>query len=184
MHAVVSLLDPAHYARVEALWAEVADRFSVRGVYVTPYPHFSYQTAAEYDVGQLAPVLQRVAAETAPFTVRTGGLGIFTGPRPVLTIAVARGPAVARLHGLLWDALAPVAGGVSAYYHPDGWLPHITIGFGDVTPDALGAIIRGLGARDFNWEIPITDLGLIYDTGTRQELRLRVGLGGTELATD
>jgi 2'-5' RNA ligase len=178
VHAVVSLLDPAHYRRVEALWAELAERFGVRGVYVTPYPHFSYQTAAAYDVARLEPILQRVARETTPFTVRTAGLGVFTGAHPVLTIAVARSPALARLHAVLWEALSPVVGGVSTYYHPDAWLPHITIGFGDVTPETLGEIVRVLATHDFNWEIPVTDLGLIYDHGTGQEMRLRFGFGG------
>ncbi len=42
MHGVVSLLD-CHYSQVvEDLWAELERRFGVDGVYVTPYPHFSY----------------------------------------------------------------------------------------------------------------------------------------------
>ena len=100
VHAIVSLLDPAHYAQVEGLWAMLAESFGVRGVYVTPYPHFSYQAAWEYDVERLAPILQRVAAETAPFTVRTAGLGVFMVARPVLFIAVARSLATSRKNGI------------------------------------------------------------------------------------
>jgi hypothetical protein len=42
MHGIVSLLDDRHYQLVENLWAELEREFSIRGVYVTPYPHFSY----------------------------------------------------------------------------------------------------------------------------------------------
>jgi hypothetical protein len=45
MHGVVSLLDAAHYQAVESLWAELA-ACGLRGVYVTPFPHFSYHVAA------------------------------------------------------------------------------------------------------------------------------------------
>jgi hypothetical protein len=46
MHGVVSLLDAAHYQAVESLWAELAAACGLRGVYVTPFPHFSYHVAA------------------------------------------------------------------------------------------------------------------------------------------
>jgi len=54
VHAVVSLLDQSHYEKVEALWSELASRFGLRGIYRTPYPHFSYHVAAGYDVDRLS----------------------------------------------------------------------------------------------------------------------------------
>ncbi len=42
MHGIVSLLDDQHYQLVEDLWAELKQEFAVEGVYITPYPHFSY----------------------------------------------------------------------------------------------------------------------------------------------
>jgi hypothetical protein len=38
MHSVVSLLDQKHYQLVENLWAELAQEFAVRGIYVR-LPH-------------------------------------------------------------------------------------------------------------------------------------------------
>ena len=49
MQSVVTLLDDQHYARVEAIWEELCQKFGVRGMYVTAYPHFSYQVAEKYD---------------------------------------------------------------------------------------------------------------------------------------
>src|SRR5258708_39023068 len=59
------------------------------------------------------------------------------------------------------------------YYRPDRWMPHITIGFGDMNKDNLSRIIPWLAERAFNWEITINNLALIYDTGTKQELKAR-----------
>lgn len=39
MHAIVSLLPEQQYRQVEQIWAELQEAFSVRGVYITPYPH-------------------------------------------------------------------------------------------------------------------------------------------------
>jgi hypothetical protein len=45
MNAIVSLLDDFHYKKVEWIWAELKKRFHVEGIYITPYPHFSYQVS-------------------------------------------------------------------------------------------------------------------------------------------
>ena len=67
--------------------------------------------------------------------------------------------------------------GIQAYYHPNQWMPHITIGFGDISSEKLSQIVRYLGERDFHWEIAVDNVALIYDTGTKQELRSRFDFG-------
>ncbi len=173
MHGIVSLLDSEHYQLVEDLWAELEREFSVHGVYITPYPHFSYHVAQHYDVDELESILKRITSNITTFQVRTGGLGIFTGARPVLYIPVVRSQELTELHQELWEVIPTANSGVQEYYHPDRWMPHITIGFGDMNRDNLSQIIPRLVERDFNWEITINNLALIYDTGTKQELKAR-----------
>lgn len=167
MHGIVSLLDSAHDRLVEALWAELDEVCSVRGVYVTPFPHFSYHVAEQYEVDKLAEIVRQVARDTLSFRIRTTGLGMFTGAQPVLYLPVVRTSELSRLHHTLWHAIAPVSAGRVDYYQPDVWMPHITIGFGDVDVDSAAAAIRLLGARTYDWDIAIDNLTLVYDTGTR-----------------
>jgi 2'-5' RNA ligase len=171
MHGIVSLLDTAHYALVEEIWADLEREFGVRGVYATPYPHFSYQVASHYNLDILVPILHRFAASHTPFQVNTGGIGIFTGTAPVIYIGLPRGPQLASFHQELWRALEQTGDGIQQYYHPDYWVPHITIGFRDITIDKLADITRYLGGKDFSWQVNIDNLALIYDTGTKQELK-------------
>ncbi|PZN09218.1 MAG: hypothetical protein DIU69_08940 [Bacillota bacterium] len=114
MHAVVSLLDQSHYEKVEALWSELASRFGLRGIYRTPYPHFSCHVAA----------------------------------------------------------------GTVDYYHPESWVPHITLAEHDLDAATAGRAVEFLLNRDLYWEVIIDNVALIDDTGTRQELRLRFDLRG------
>lgn len=114
MHGVVSLLDSTYYRVVEDLWAELERAFAVDGVYVTPYPHFSYQVAPQYDIEGLEAILRHFAFNSAAFQVRTTGLGIFTGVSPVLYISVVRSPELTRFHKRLWQKISQVGSGMLA----------------------------------------------------------------------
>ena len=113
MHGIVSLLDDKHYQLVEDLWAELKQEFTVEGVYITPYPHFSYQVASDYCVVELEGILRTFAADHTAFQVRTTGLGMFTGPQPVLYIPVVRSPELTQFHQVLWEKVYRVGDGKS-----------------------------------------------------------------------
>ena len=176
MHGVVSLLDDEHYALIEHLWDELETELGVRGLYNTPLPHFSYHVAERYDVDLLESVLPRLASNYPPFRVRTAGLGIFSGDHPVLYVAVVRSPALTALHRTLWQELAGASAGAVEYYHPEQWMPHITLADGHVLKDHLPDVARLLSARAFDWEIEVDNLALIHDTGAVQEVRCCFGL--------
>jgi 2'-5' RNA ligase len=59
------------------------------------------------------------------------------------------------------------------YYSPAQWMPHITIGFGDITSENLPGIMHWLSERDFTWEFTVDNLAIIYDTESKQELHSR-----------
>ncbi len=179
MHGIVSLLDQAHNDAVEWLWQELADRCGVRGVYVTPFPHFSYHVAATYDVKQATAIVERVARDMAPFEVRTTGVGLFTGAHPVVYLPIVRTSHVSHLHHALWLGLEVASGDVVEHYHPDLWMPHITIGFGDIDADSVAAIARLLCGRALDWSISIDNLSLIYNTGGQQNIHSRYPLSQT-----
>lgn len=178
MYAVVSLLDEQHTKAVEDIWAELRREFGLQAVYEAPFPHVSYQSAEQYDAEVLMPIVQRLAQTTPAFRVRTRGLGIFTGLLPTLYIPVVRAPGLSRLQRTLWDDLTPTAFGVSAHYHPDTWMPHITLALRDTGGETAHAVGRLLAERDVDWDIGLDNLALIGDTGARHELIARFPLGG------
>ena len=179
MQGVVTLLDDQHYARVEAIWEELGQKFVVRGMYVTPYPHFSFQVAEAYDDAACEHFLRELAARTRPFRVRTAGLGIFTVASPILYIPVVRSPTLSELHAEVWRSVKQQTPGVVAhYYHPEEWAPHITLAHGDIDQDRLAEIVRVLSRRNFHWEFNVTNLAIIYDTGRQQGVRCRFNFEG------
>ncbi|HEY7833700.1 MAG TPA: 2'-5' RNA ligase family protein [Ktedonobacterales bacterium] len=176
MHGIVTLLDQSAYAAVAAVWAELAREFGLGGVRRTPFPHFSYQIAAAYDPLRLEAALMAFAREQRPFTVRASGLGVFTGPAPVLYVPVVRTAVLSAFQAALWEAAASRATDPDAYYTPDRWMPHITLAQHDLDAARLGQVVAALGARDLTWEITVDHLAYIEDHGATSEVRLRVPL--------
>ena len=125
MHGLVSLLDPHHYALVEELWHELERDCGLTGIQVTPFPHFSWKIAADYDFEALQTIVQEIAAETAPFRVRVGGMGIFTSETPVVYLTVVRTQELSALHAKIWERVLPISTTASPYYAPENWMPHI-----------------------------------------------------------
>ncbi|MDX1521557.1 MAG: 2'-5' RNA ligase family protein [Anaerolineae bacterium] len=177
MHGIVSLLDDNHYRQVETLWAELQAAFDLTGIYAVPFPHFSYQVAAAYDLDRLEPLLAGVARQHPPLAVKTTGLGIFSGPKPVLYIAVVRSQALSQFHQAIWHSVSTTGSGLVEYYRPANWVPHITLANLDLGPDRLSAAVERLSHRDFSWEMTIDNLSLLYDSGQRLDLTWRLPLG-------
>lgn len=175
MQAVVTVLDEQHYDLVETIWNEFNERFGIADLFRTPIPHFSYQIAEQYELGTLEGALHRIAENVRAFPVKTTGLGIFTGAQPVLYIPVVRSRIVDEFQRLLWERVARFGVGVSPYYAPQNWAPHITLADGNIDHELLPEIVRFLSARDFTWEILVDNLCVISSGG---DVRVRIEIGG------
>ena len=167
MHGLVSLLDASHYRLVEGLWQELEKECGLSGVRLTPYPHFSWQIAADYPEPDTKTALQTIANQTRPFTVVTDGLGIFSGPNPVVYIPIVRNSKLDQLHAKLWRHSQIGASGLSLLYNPHKWMPHITLVSGAETTGSLLCGLELLAFRSFDWEIEVNNISFVSQTGGR-----------------
>lgn len=161
MHAVCSLLDAISTNKVEVLWNELEMHFGLKGIRTTPIPHFSWQIASHYHWEKAHALLDELAKDILPFTVRVVGLGIFTGTKPVLYLPLVKDRLLLEIHELLWQTFDGLGTKVSAHYHPDTWMPHITLAHGDVTRDNITEVIKTFAFQTFDWECRIDNLALI-----------------------
>jgi coenzyme F420-0:L-glutamate ligase/coenzyme F420-1:gamma-L-glutamate ligase len=162
MHGIVSVLNDPQYSFVEGLWAELEEACGLQGIQKTPIPHFSWQVAEDYDFAALRPALQVIAETTQPFSVRSTGLGIFSGQNQVLYIPVVREAPLSQLHAQIWLALAGISLNPSPLYAPPIWMPHITLAHSDLDRERLDCALHLLAFRSFDWEIVVDNLTLVY----------------------
>jgi 2'-5' RNA ligase len=161
MHGIVSLLDSQSYSRVEGLWDELEIDCSLTGIQVTSLPHFSWQVAHDYDLVSLKPVLERITSAARPFKVRTTGIGLFTGPKPVVFISLVKDSLLLRFHELIWRLTKDSAIFPSPFYSPKAWMPHITLAYGETRWESLSCTLEKLIYHPFNWEIEVDHIAVI-----------------------
>ena len=179
MHGLVTLLPSPFYERIEAIWDQLEQTCGLKGVRITPYPHFSWNIAEDYDFNRLKEVVTTVASNTRPFTVRTAGLGLFAGESPVVYILVVRNDTVSTLHQQLWQMVAVTNRSLSPLYAPDTWVPHISLAYEDVDSEGLQKVMDELAFETYNWEFVIDNIALIRESaGQTGELEWKIPLGG------
>jgi len=161
MNGIASILNDPHKTQIETIWQELEEKCGLIGVRITPFPHFTYQVVEAYDQSQLEPILQEIARQTQPFSVHTTGLGIFTGETPVIYLPLVKNDLLLHFHKVLWDRTIVAAQGASPYYAPNMWMPHITLGYGDVANFNLGCAMDALAFRDFDWQLEVDNLTFI-----------------------
>ena len=123
-------------------------------------------------------MIRRLASETKRFTVRTTGIGVFSGPQPVIYIPVVKNKSLLNFHAHLWELITPtvIEDAPSPYYHPDHWMPHISLAYSDVKLDNIGAVMARLAFETYNWEMEVNNIAYISEpTGTIGQLKFTYG---------
>ncbi|MDQ3913729.1 MAG: 2'-5' RNA ligase family protein [Actinomycetota bacterium] len=176
---VCSVLPEEAGARVLELWAELEREAGLRSTTISPLPHFSYQVARDYDLGVLQEVVAKVAGGARALRVQTAGLGVFTGPSPVLYVPIVRSPELARFQVAVWSACSVAAEKIDQHYHPASWIPHVSLAFGDTTPETTARAVELLSERDLSWDLELDNLSIVKGAGSKpQELVARYPLEG------
>ncbi len=161
MFGIVSLLDREADQRVREIHADLESECGLKGIRLFPYPHFSWIGGKWCDIEKIETMSERLAAVTAPMMVKTTGLGLFTGVSPVIYIPLVKTTGLLHCHQRIWTEAQKCADGLHPYYHPDVWVPHITLALLDVTSENLGCAISRLSLQSFEMNIQVDNLALV-----------------------
>ncbi len=170
MAAIAAPLDEVHAAKVSELWDLLERELGLtQAAAISPVPHFSFQSARDYDLALLADVVEKIASAARPLRVHTAGVGVFPGAAPVVYIPVVRSPELTRLQVALWSAGAVATDKPLPEYHPAAWIPHVTLAQGDVSSRTVGAAIQLLNERDLTWDLAVDSLAIIRGRGDQPQ---------------
>jgi 2'-5' RNA ligase len=162
MYTIASLLDNLSGETIHNIWELLDNRCSLKGIRLTPIPHISWQASEDYDLEKINSLLEKLADREKPFLMRSTGLGIFTGERIVLYLALVRSCEASDLHKKLWIELNDY-GKSHNYYNSASWVPHITLANKDVNIINLSCAIAELANMPLNFDIIVNSLAILYD---------------------
>jgi 2'-5' RNA ligase len=162
MYTIASLLDISSDEKIKNIWELLDSRCSLKGIRMTPLPHISWQASEDYELDKINSILEDLSAHQKPFNMHSSGLGIFTGAKIVLYLAMVRSKQATDLHKKLWHKLH-YYGKSHAYYAVDYWVPHVTLANKDVDAQNLSCAIAELANMPLTFEVSVSSLAILYD---------------------
>jgi hypothetical protein len=181
MQSVCTLVPVEYARRVVDLRATVCEDPVLGAIYDPPFVHCTLQLAEEYDWPGITAALASFAPRWKPFEVPTIGLFAFTGAGTTIAVAPYKNQPFAAFHAAVWETITPYAQGrVDPFYHPDRWVPHITIKRCGPHPASFGTAMSKLATENFGWTMTMDNVAVQHDPGKNSlthYLRLRFPLG-------
>lgn len=162
MYMLASVLDPASDKRIRDIWKWLADDCGLTGINLTPLPHISWQGAECYDFVRIEEMVKKFSQEYQPFSIKTSGLGFFTGQNPILYVTIVKNRTMLDVHKKLWDDTAIHAECMFEHYSPEEWIPHITLAARDLSMKKVECAVKGLIEKDLMFEVTINNLALLF----------------------
>ncbi len=155
MQAVVSLLPEPYNIRVQLIWDELEERFNLKYIRSTPFPHFTWQLGEGYQQEEVMEWLHDQTLRLQPFDLYTVGLNRFGNSSPVLFIEISKTAELLQLHSIIWNKLLALTTDPSPLYSVESWQPHITLAMEDLSWDRVGAVAGFLQEKDLSWRFSL-----------------------------
>lgn len=178
-YSIGVLLDDDHDKMVREIWAELEASLQINHFFTNPVPHITHLQADKVKEGTLQAAVEQFAASHGPFTVRTAGLGIFTGERKAIYISCVRNPFLSAIHSAMITSFSDAVDGLRATHHINYWMPHVTLLLPEMIGDNVGTIVSVLAQRNFTWEMRITKLVVLNHSDSSPSPLLTAELTGT-----
>ncbi len=177
-YGIVALLDKEHDTFIRNIWHEMEAELDIKIPFDNPIPHITHLQAGKVKEDELHRALQQFAETQAPYTIRTTGIGIFTGTRNAVYVPVVRNPNLAAIQTNLIASLAGTIEEIAPTHMINNWIPHITLvmGLSGANVDKLAAIVKRLAQRNFAWEFKVTHLAVLDGKTDSQEAPFTVEL--------
>ncbi len=174
--AIASLLNLELNHGSKQVWDLLEIRCREFGMESMPIPHFSWQVADDYDLDQLIPAVSGLVSTWQAFTVRTVGLGLFTGISPVLYLPIIKTKCLMEKQQQLWELGYGFGKEVSPLYSPDNWIPHVTLIHQGFTLANASCVIDDLYQRTLNMEFMVQKVEIMYQCDDEEGIKVEFSL--------
>ena len=158
MYSIASLFEtdpPGPWQNVESLCASSE-------VTMHTLPHFSWQSADNYQLEPLKSRLTTLTRNIPSFKFHTSGLGVFSNDRKILFLIIVKTRPLLEMHEMLWNELFEFAETPKLHYSPENWIPHISINLNKLAEPQFLCTFSELVKYELQFEFEVNQFGLLY----------------------
>lgn len=145
MHSIITELEEQAAVQVMHIWRQLHDACGLEGIFNFPNPHFTWFSVDDMDIERTSAILEDLVRTLVPFSVHTGGLGIFPGDAPVLYLPLVKSAHLMDLHRKVLGKIQPYCHGIKDIFMPEFWVPHITLALRDLNKENFSCAIDSVG---------------------------------------
>lgn len=143
-HAILSDLTDEACEHVLRIWDRLEEQFALRRVRASELPHITFIAGKRGCLERLQQGLASVVVELQPLEVELTGVGVFSGPHPVVFLRVEKHPCLEQAHALMTHAARQAGMEIAPHYRVEEWTPHVTLAAGDLEAVQLPAVLSAL----------------------------------------
>jgi 2'-5' RNA ligase len=158
MYSILSLIDSKNTKPIQDVITAIRPVFPTTTPIIWEYPHFTWHSAEEYDLGNLPRILEEIAKNLRPFTIRVIGMGLFTGKTRVLFLPILKTCDLANTQAHIVEKLYGCHKKPSEYYLPEKWIPHITLISNPKDLDSIMPSVKLLSDRTIDFTLKIDNI--------------------------
>lgn len=163
MYAIASMLSKENWSGNVSFDEFIRVNPFKRGVDVPYLPHVSWFVASKIDPDEIAPKLGVIAREQQPLRGNIQGLGLFNQQPVVVYISLKRNHLISYLHNQIWQNIGEYAEGIIMNYSPERWIPHITLGYGEIIKQKIASSFQSLCFIPLEVNLMLDNLAIIYN---------------------
>lgn len=134
---VMTLLDGPAREEALRLWRVFEIDFGSVGVQTFAHPNVTFGGGQCDNLVALGRQLKKLAGQLGPFDLRISGIDFFHEPEKAAFLRVEGSRRLEQVHRSVDRVLEHHCAELVGLYRPGRWIPHVTVGMGDLSQEAL-----------------------------------------------
>jgi len=160
---LLSILPQPHYDKVLKIWEDLENRFNIKWVKDNiSIPHLTWNVAEKYNIENFNDVIKKSIKSLDSITIKTQGLGLFSGEKITLYIPLKPTKELLHFHDFLWNLVNVNDTKLNKYYSPANWIPHITLAVEDIDKKNVGQVVSYLSKKKFKFQIKLDSVSIVH----------------------
>lgn len=111
-------------------------------------PHLTWNVAENYNIENFTEVIKTSIKTLNSITIKTQGLGLFTGDKITLYLPIKPTKELLEFHLFLWNLVNVNNTKLNKYYSTTNWIPHITLAVEDINKENVGTVVSYLSKKN------------------------------------